>query len=98
MNYANPQEHVPEVERSIRVIKERFRVAFHRLPFKRIPKIMIKILAMECTKKLNFLINVRIVQMFEKTNWIFFQVFLTSKFKHLSALLRDAVRNFKVRR
>jgi hypothetical protein len=54
MNYANPQEHVPEVERSIRVIKERFRVAFHRLPFKRIPKIMIKILAMECTKKLNF--------------------------------------------
>ena len=54
MNYANPQEHVPEVERSIRVIKERYRVAFHRLPFKRIPKIMIKILAMECTKKLNF--------------------------------------------
>ena len=54
MNYANPQEHVPEIERSIRVIKERFRVAFHRLPFKIIPKIMIKILAMECTKKLNF--------------------------------------------
>jgi hypothetical protein len=38
----------------IRVIKERFRVAFHRLPFKRIPKIMIKILATECTKKINF--------------------------------------------
>jgi hypothetical protein len=53
MNYANPQEHVPEVGRSIRVIKERYRVAFHRLSFKRIPKIMIKILAMECTKKLN---------------------------------------------
>jgi hypothetical protein len=54
MNYASPQEHVPEVERSVRVVKERFRVSFRRLPFKRIPKTMIKILAMECTKKLNF--------------------------------------------
>jgi hypothetical protein len=33
MNYANTQEHVPEIERSIRVIKERFRASFHRLPF-----------------------------------------------------------------
>ena len=24
MNYANPDEHVPEIEQSIRVIKERF--------------------------------------------------------------------------
>ena len=54
MNYANPQEHVPEAKRNIRVIKERFRSTFHRLPFKKIPKIMTKILAMECTKKLNF--------------------------------------------
>jgi hypothetical protein len=54
MNYANPQEHVPEAERNNRVIKERFRAAFHRLPFKNIPKIMVKILAMECAKKLNF--------------------------------------------
>ena len=38
MNYANPQEHVPEAERNNRVIKERFRAAFHRLPFKKIPK------------------------------------------------------------
>ncbi len=53
-NYANPQEHVPEAERNNRVIKERFRAAFHRLPFLKIPKIMIKILTMECAKKLNF--------------------------------------------
>ena len=53
-NYANPQEHVPEAERNNRVIKERFRAAFHRLPFNKIPKIMVKILAMECAKKLNF--------------------------------------------
>ena len=54
MNYANPQEHVPEAERNNRVIKERFRAAFHRLPFKKIPKIMVIILTMESAKKLNF--------------------------------------------
>jgi hypothetical protein len=54
MNYASAQEHVPEVERSIRVIKEQFRATFHRLPFTRLPAIMVKILAMESTKKLNF--------------------------------------------
>jgi hypothetical protein len=30
INLANPQEHVPEAERNIRVIKERFRAVFHR--------------------------------------------------------------------
>jgi hypothetical protein len=54
MNYAAAQEHVPEAERNNRVIKERFRSAFHRLPFNKLPKIMVKILAMECAKKLNF--------------------------------------------
>jgi hypothetical protein len=54
MNYANPQEHVPEAERNNRVIKERFRAEFHPLPFTMIPQIMVKILAMECAKKLNF--------------------------------------------
>jgi hypothetical protein len=34
-NYANPQEHVPESEQNKRVIKEKFRAAFHRLPLKR---------------------------------------------------------------
>jgi hypothetical protein len=54
MNYASAQEHVPEIERSIRVIKERFCASFYRLPFTQLPAIMIKILAMESTKKLNF--------------------------------------------
>jgi hypothetical protein len=31
MNYANPQEHVPEAERNNRVIKERVCAAYHRL-------------------------------------------------------------------
>jgi hypothetical protein len=54
VNYSNPQEHVPEAERNNRVIKERFRAAYHRLPYTKIPKIMIKMLTMECAKKLNF--------------------------------------------
>ena len=47
------QEHVPEIERSIRVIKERFRTLYHRLPFNAIPKVMVKVAAMECVKWLN---------------------------------------------
>ena len=54
MNYASAQEHVPEAERNNRVIKERVRATYHRLPYRAIPKVMIKILAMECTNKLNF--------------------------------------------
>ena len=53
MNYANPDEHVPEIERSIRTIKERFRTAYYRLPYKNIPKTMIKHLAMKVTSDLN---------------------------------------------
>ena len=38
MNYANAQEHVPEIERSNRVIKERVRAQYHLLQFKNILK------------------------------------------------------------
>jgi hypothetical protein len=37
MIYGNTQEHFPEIERSIRVIKERFRATFHHLPFLKLP-------------------------------------------------------------
>ena len=53
VNYANPSDHVPEAERNNRVIKERFRISYHRLPYKIIPKVMIKSLAMRVTKNLN---------------------------------------------
>ena len=53
LNYTNAGDHVPEAERNNRTIKERFRTAFHRLPFKAMPRIMIRFLAMECTNKLN---------------------------------------------
>ncbi len=51
MVYALAQAHVPEIERTIQVIKEHFRATFHQLPFNKLPKIMVKILVMECTKK-----------------------------------------------
>jgi hypothetical protein len=54
MNFANPQEHVPEAERNNRVIKERIRSNYHQLPYKQLTKTMTKYLVMECTKKLNF--------------------------------------------
>ena len=54
MNFANPQEHVPQAERNIRVIKERVRATFHRLPFDHLPKIMVNTLVQESAKKLNF--------------------------------------------
>ena len=54
MNYANPQEHVPEAERNNRVIIERFRASFHRLPFNKLPKNIVKLLAMEIAKKIIF--------------------------------------------
>ena len=53
MHYCAVQEHVPEVERSIRVIKERFRAMYHRLPYRCIPKTMVKYGAMECARWLN---------------------------------------------
>ena len=54
MNYANPQEHVPEAERNNRVIKERVRASYHRLPYTHLPRLMIKMLVTESAKKLNF--------------------------------------------
>ncbi len=54
MNYANPQDHVPEAERNNRTIKERFRTMYHQLPYKAIPRIMIQYLAIVCTSQWNY--------------------------------------------
>jgi len=53
MNYATTDEHVPEAERNNQTIKERIRAAFHNMPFRRIPKLMIKELSMRVTHLLN---------------------------------------------
>ena len=42
MNIATTNEHVPEIERMIRVVKEHIRSTVHGVPFKQFPIIMKK--------------------------------------------------------
>jgi hypothetical protein len=53
-NYASAQEHVPEVERSNRVIKERVRATVHRSPYACLPRTVLKFVVTEAARKLNF--------------------------------------------
>jgi hypothetical protein len=53
-NYASAQEHVPEAERNNCVIRERIRAIYHSIPFNNLPRILIKALVMEATRKLNY--------------------------------------------
>ena len=54
MNYANAQEHVPEAEWNNRFLKERIRATYHRLPYVHLPRILVKYLVLEVSKKANF--------------------------------------------
>ena len=54
MEYCATNKHVPEAERNNRVLKERIRAAFHRLPFQALPKQVLKVLVMETARKLNY--------------------------------------------
>jgi len=54
VNFANPDEHVPEAERNNRTIKERVRVNYHYLPYTRWTRIMVKAVVAEAAKKLTF--------------------------------------------
>ena len=53
MNYAVTDEHVPEAERNNRTIAERIRATYHNLPYKTMPKLMLRYLAMVSTHQLN---------------------------------------------
>ena len=53
VNCANPGDHVPEVERSIRVIKERMWATYHALPYRYLPTVLVRYLAMVCAQRLN---------------------------------------------
>ena len=55
MNFTNAGDHVPEADRNNRTIEERIRVAYHHLPYKVLPRVMIRYLAMVSTDKLNYL-------------------------------------------
>ena len=58
VNVVNPDEHVVDIKRLNRIIKEKFRTLYYRLPFKSIPKVMIKTLACVTTHAMNlFLIK-----------------------------------------
>jgi len=46
-------DHVGEVERSVRTMKECTRTTIHGLPFKRLPKLMVKELVLNSAKGLN---------------------------------------------
>jgi hypothetical protein len=54
MNYASPQENVPEAEHNNQVIKEQICATYHHLPYDRLPRIMFKVLIDDSAKKLNF--------------------------------------------
>ena len=53
MNYTNAGDHVPEAERNNRTLKEGIRTTYHRIPYKAIPRVMIRKLAMETARHLN---------------------------------------------
>ena len=40
VNLASASEHIPEIERRIRVVKERCRAIRHSLPYNRIPRLL----------------------------------------------------------
>jgi hypothetical protein len=54
LNLASASEHVPVIERRIRVVKERCRATRHGLPFDRIPKLLTIHIVLNAVKLLNF--------------------------------------------
>ena len=54
INYTNTEDHVSEAKCNKRFLKERFRTKFHYLPYKAIPSIMIKGLAIQVAKQANY--------------------------------------------
>jgi hypothetical protein len=54
LNTCAPREHVPEIERPIRTVKERIRGVVLTLPFQKLPTIMIVQIAVFCLMWLNF--------------------------------------------
>jgi hypothetical protein len=54
VNLASSNEHVPEIERRIRVVKERCRATRHSLPFQRLPKLLTMHIVFHAVKLLYF--------------------------------------------
>ena len=54
VNLASANEHVPEIERRIKVVKEQCRATRHSLPYQRIPKVLTVHIVLNVVKMLNF--------------------------------------------
>jgi hypothetical protein len=54
VNLASSNEHVPEIEHRIRVVKERCRATRHSLPFERIPKLLTIHIVFHAVRLLNY--------------------------------------------
>eukprot|EP00957_Ditylum_brightwellii_P000900 71956-Ditylum_brightwellii.AAC.1 len=54
MNYDSAQEHVPRAEHNNRTIKEQVWCEYHNSPFDHLPRIMLKYMASEQARKLNY--------------------------------------------
>jgi hypothetical protein len=54
VNLASANEHVPEIKRRIRVVKEQCQATRHSLPFETIPKLMMIHIVLNVVKLLNF--------------------------------------------
>ena len=55
MNLTSANEHVPEIDRRIRVVKERGICVIHSLPFNRIPRLLLIHIVFFSVKMLNYL-------------------------------------------
>jgi hypothetical protein len=53
MSFTNALDHVPEAERNNRSIKEQVRAAYHRLPYKALPRQLIRYLVQTQASQLN---------------------------------------------
>ena len=54
VNLTSADEHVPDIEQRIRVVKERTRAVRHSLPYRRIPVLLMIHMVLNCVKLLNY--------------------------------------------
>ena len=73
INHAAAQEHVPRSEQNNRVIQERVGAAYPRFPFTHLPRILVKYIVMESTKKLDFFPNKYVVSKYFSLRMIIHQ-------------------------
>ena len=72
INITSANEHVPEIERQIKVVKERTRYVKHNLPFNKIPKIITIYIVFTVVRMLNYFPVKRRVSQILSTKTIMF--------------------------